>query len=510
MENTQQFIAINKPLKLDVEHYGHWKMNMQQVIQGIDMEAWIKVEKGWTHPITTDADGKKTLKPKKSWSAEEKLEAKFNAKALSAIFTSLPRNQFTRVQGCTSANEAWDILQVSFEGTSSVKRTRIDMLESEFESLTMGAGESVDDFSSKLSYIRQETIVLGKNYKDKKLVKKFLRSLPARFQSHKSAIEVALNSDDLKFDHVVGMMQANELQLKKKEQTAGKGLALMVDQTDEIKDKVSRMVNKYFKKFEKGRHGGSSGQSKSGGERSVRKSEKQCVECEGSGHYKTDCPTLKKKNSLRCFECNGYGHTKSECLSGGKKEKSYVTLSKSDSDDDQENGEILNNFVAYLGVIEEEECEDSTKPINQDQVSNSEEEQSEFTVITTLIDELAATKKEKQLLSEENKHLVNQINTLKSELKDENAKTGNLEQKLGEQLKSIRMLTKGTTDLDNILSTGRIGNNKWGLGYQGESSYGYTKFVKESAKTEKPRLSTQSRGGHRMLSVGICTGFNLY
>ncbi|KAL1209252.1 hypothetical protein V5N11_033112 [Cardamine amara subsp. amara] len=181
MESTHQFIAINKPLKLDVEHYGHWKVNMQQVIQGIDLEAWIAVEEGWTHPIISDDDGKETLKPKKSWSAEEKLEANFNAKALSAIFTSLPRNQFTRVQGCTSAKEAWDILKVIFEGTSNVKRTWIDMLEYEFESLTMGAGESVYDFSSKMSSICQEAIVLGKNYKDKKLVKKFLRSLRARF-----------------------------------------------------------------------------------------------------------------------------------------------------------------------------------------------------------------------------------------------------------------------------------------------------------------------------------------
>ncbi|KAL1218318.1 hypothetical protein V5N11_022863 [Cardamine amara subsp. amara] len=151
---------------------------MQQLIQGIDLESWIAVEEGWIHPTITDAEGKEIPKPKKSWSAKEKLEAKFNAKALSAIFTSLPMNQFTKVQGCKSAKEAWDILQVSFEGTSNVKRTRTDMFKSEFENLTMSAGESIDDFSSKLSSIRQEAIVLGKTYNDKKLVKKFLRSLP--------------------------------------------------------------------------------------------------------------------------------------------------------------------------------------------------------------------------------------------------------------------------------------------------------------------------------------------
>lgn len=42
------------------------------------------------------------------------------------------------MQGCTSEKEAWDILQVSFEGISNMKRCMIDVLESEFENLTMG------------------------------------------------------------------------------------------------------------------------------------------------------------------------------------------------------------------------------------------------------------------------------------------------------------------------------------------------------------------------------------
>lgn len=113
------------------------------------------MEDGWIHPLTTGEDGNIVPKPKKSWTTDENTEAKHNAKSLSAIFSSLPMNQFTRLQGCTFAKEAWDIFQVSFEGTSNMKRTRIDMLESEFGNLTMGVGESIDDFSNKLSYIHQ-------------------------------------------------------------------------------------------------------------------------------------------------------------------------------------------------------------------------------------------------------------------------------------------------------------------------------------------------------------------
>ena len=57
----------------------------------------------------------------------------------------------------------------------------MDILASEFENLTMENEESSEEFSSRLSSISQEAVVLGKRYKDKKLVKKFLRSLPDKF-----------------------------------------------------------------------------------------------------------------------------------------------------------------------------------------------------------------------------------------------------------------------------------------------------------------------------------------
>jgi len=134
-----------------------------------------------------DAKGLEIPKSKKDWTAKEKTVAKNNSTALSIIFRSLPMSQFTRVQGCTSAKEA-----------SYVKRTRLDILASEFENLTMENEESIEEFSSWLSSISQEAVVLGKRYKDKKLVKKFLRSVLDKFQSHKSAIDVSLDSDTLK------------------------------------------------------------------------------------------------------------------------------------------------------------------------------------------------------------------------------------------------------------------------------------------------------------------------
>ena len=50
----------------------------------------------------------------------------------------------------------------SFEGTESVKRTRLDHLASQFENLIWSDSDYVASFSAKLSAMAHEACVLGK------------------------------------------------------------------------------------------------------------------------------------------------------------------------------------------------------------------------------------------------------------------------------------------------------------------------------------------------------------
>ncbi|XP_010484886.1 PREDICTED: uncharacterized protein LOC104763178 [Camelina sativa] len=359
MEKSLEVVTLQGPLKLDPECFGYWKVSIQQVISSIDMEAWFAVEDGWTHPTDKNEDGELVQKHRKKWTAEEKAKAKHNSQVLSVIFKSLPRDIFNQVQGCVSAKEEWDILVVTFEGTCRVRRTRLDNLVSDFENLQMIETESVADYSSRLSGIAQESVVLGKRYKDKKLVKKFLRSLPDKFQPHRSAIDVSLNYDELKFNQVVGIMQAFEMQLKKKEKMNAKSFALKAAEEQKLvesqeledEEKVGLLVKKYFRKMERGQRKGTPSLASADSAKGFRKndkSERQCAECEGYGHCKAECPNNKRKQSLKCYGCKGFGHTKTDCPSQGSNQKSYITWSESDSDEEDNKGEIMNNFVALL------------------------------------------------------------------------------------------------------------------------------------------------------------------
>ncbi|XP_019086344.1 PREDICTED: uncharacterized protein LOC109126897 [Camelina sativa] len=468
MEKPQTFVAIPKVLKLDPEHYGHWNVSVKQAIQGIDMEAWFAVEDGWTEPMVKNDKGESMAKPWKQWAAEEKAEAKHNSQALSVIFNSLPLDQFNSVQGCVAAKEVLDILQVTFEGTSNVKRTWLDNLATNFENLSMEEGETIASYNSRLSAIAQEADIMGKRYKDKKLVKKFLRSIKDKFQPHRSAIDVSLNSDELKFSQVVGMMQSFEMQLKKKEHGAERSFALKaveapkdVETQDAVdEEKVGSLVRKFFKKMERGQNRGSLS--------TVRR----------YGHLKAECPNYKRRGLMQCYGCKGYGHSKAECPTKESRSKSFVVWSDNDSDDNEQNGEILNNYVALLGVIEEDEVVEQVEKDQSAIVSDSEDDEKT---------------KEYDVLLAEKTDLLAKFNLLSSDLEEERAKSQGLENQLEEQLKNIRMLSKGTKDLDTILSSGRMGNAKWGLGYQGADASTSKKFFKGLDQENKEATLIQSK-----------------
>ena len=54
-------------------------------------------------------------------------------------------DEYFRVSNCKSAMDMWDTLQVIHEGTTNVKRSRINTLTHEYELLRMNANESIQD-----------------------------------------------------------------------------------------------------------------------------------------------------------------------------------------------------------------------------------------------------------------------------------------------------------------------------------------------------------------------------
>ena len=113
------------------------------------------MEYGWGPLLILDVHGRSTreLKPKQDWDKANNKGSKANAKTLVSIFNGVCQDEFHRIENCTCTKEAWDILQATYEGTFTVKVSKLQMLTTKFENIKMHENQNFSSFDSKLSDI---------------------------------------------------------------------------------------------------------------------------------------------------------------------------------------------------------------------------------------------------------------------------------------------------------------------------------------------------------------------
>ena len=152
--------------------------------------AWMAIEDGYSPPMMTPTGGgEEVLKPKAQWTQAEFELSKWNQKAWHALICVVDENQYKLIQNTKIAKEAWDILEVAHEGTEVVKDSKLQVLQTQFETLKMEENECFNDFEVRLMDIVNQSHQLGDPYSDRRIKQKIMRSLPERFESKVTALE---------------------------------------------------------------------------------------------------------------------------------------------------------------------------------------------------------------------------------------------------------------------------------------------------------------------------------
>ncbi|XP_012832499.1 PREDICTED: uncharacterized protein LOC105953386 [Erythranthe guttata] len=341
--------STTRPPLLTGTNYSYWKTKMKMFIKSMDEDAWRTVLTGWKRPVAIDEKGIETEKHEKDWSKAEQIAANMNSKALNAIFNGIDINQFKIISACECAKEAWEKLQTAYEGTASVRLSKLQMLATRFEDLRMEENETVSEFNSKLCDISNEAHGLGETYPEVKLVRKVLRSMPDRFAYKITAIEEASDVDSLRLEDLIGNLQTfeNKLNISRMDKERKIALQTVSDTTTSVPTapmsalevkltKSMSLIAKNFGKFIK-RNG-----HPTNSERKPRTS--------------IDKPEVKK--GIRCRECHGYGHIQAECANTQKKQgKSLATTwrddtSESDDESEASDDDTNNDFCGTCRITE--------------------------------------------------------------------------------------------------------------------------------------------------------------
>jgi hypothetical protein len=176
---------LNTVPTFDGTNYGYWKACMRFFLKSID--CWQIVESGWTKPNDTTLELVPTRNAQLS-----------NDKALHALCQALSPFEFAKISNCEIVQEAWQILETTYDGTKLVKSVKLQMLISRFEEIKMLEDEIFREFYTKMSDLRNLMVSLGKTVSNVKLIRKILKSLSERFKIKMTAVEESKDLEDMR------------------------------------------------------------------------------------------------------------------------------------------------------------------------------------------------------------------------------------------------------------------------------------------------------------------------
>ncbi|CAM8895564.1 unnamed protein product [Rhodiola kirilowii] len=348
--------SITRPPLLEGSNYATWKPVMRSFLKSLDEKALKAV---LTKPMMNNLTGEPIAKPEALWTEEEDKASMGNSKAMNAIFSAVDENVMKLIINCEVAKEAWDILQIAFEGIDKVCNSRMQAVTTRFEEMKMKESETITEYNTRVLELSNEASALGKPIDEEILASKVLRSLPPRFAMKVMTIEEMHDVTKLKLDELMGSLRTYEI--NHDFQTGEvKGIALKADMTEDKLDagcttkQLAMMAQNFGRMVQKiNRRGPEQGQSSSTGYRNWKSGRPR------SSDSRQDSSD-KGKEEIQCHECKDFGHIASQCANTLMKKKAMVA-SFSDSESDEEKEGETTNFVAFVTTLDE--CSNTSETI---------------------------------------------------------------------------------------------------------------------------------------------------
>ncbi|MQL70093.1 hypothetical protein Taro_002403 [Colocasia esculenta] len=323
--------SMNRPPYLYGTNYAYWKTRIQVFLRAQDHQIWRVVSNG---PYELSEDEEK-------WTQDEIKKSNANWGAMNIMQCSLHPTEFSRVSSCSSAKKIWNHLMVIYEGTSEVKETKANILVSEYEAFKMKHDETISEMYGRLTLLTNGLKNLGKNYTEKELLRKILRSLNAIWHTKATVIEESRNLSTTTIAKLIGSLMTYELGLKRSEEDVKKKKPLALkaspstkEATEESESSTSEdnssefaLITREFRKF-------------------LRKEGKGFLKkkSQSNNFSKPKQNMNKKSDRIVCYNCEKLGHVKSKCPESLKKAQPRWTKNKQ---------------KAMVGTWSEEEDEES-------------------------------------------------------------------------------------------------------------------------------------------------------
>ncbi|XP_076945954.1 uncharacterized protein LOC143617207 [Bidens hawaiensis] len=233
------------------------------------------------------------------------VDDKKNKMARAFIFQATLEVVLLQVAKNKTAKEVWDSLKNRYLGADRVQQARVATLKREIDSLRMKEGETVDEFTGKLSELVSKLNSLGTIMEEGVLVRKLLDSMPDNYLQLVASIEQCLNLDTMPFDEAIGRMKAYEERIRRKNTTGDTQSKLFLTQL-EPKGKQKSVSHDSYREGHGRGQGWSGSDSRGRGRGRGRGFGRGRGGREGSNQNQKGRTWNRDKSHIKCFECNEF------------------------------------------------------------------------------------------------------------------------------------------------------------------------------------------------------------
>ena len=156
------YLALAPPL-FDGTNFATWKTRFRIYSRSQGVKVWMTIEDGVITPTKTVEDVIIEKKVSEYTPIEEE-RMNIAAKAEMVLTSALAEKEYKRVNNCKSAQEMWNKIVITYEGTTDIKDSRMDTLIHEYENFNLQEGENIIAMETRFTRIIDELSQLGKSY----------------------------------------------------------------------------------------------------------------------------------------------------------------------------------------------------------------------------------------------------------------------------------------------------------------------------------------------------------
>jgi hypothetical protein len=135
---------------------------------------------------------------------------------MGTLMRFVPKEMWGTLGAKKTVKEAWETVKTMRIKADWVKEVNVQKLLKEFENIEFKEGESVEDFGMRIINLVTNIKSLREVIDDTRVVKKFLRVVPSRFNQVVVSIEMFCDMSSLIVEDLVGRLWASDYRLDNK------------------------------------------------------------------------------------------------------------------------------------------------------------------------------------------------------------------------------------------------------------------------------------------------------